>query len=433
MTLLGIDAETGTVRPIIQETSPTFIDYSNKTFLHPLFETGELIWMSERDGWNHFYLYDLATGTVKKQITSGQWVVRKVERMDDERRQIWFWASGIYPKQDPYYLHLARVNYDGMGLTILTQGDGTHRVEFSPDDRWFLDRYSRVDLPPVTELRRTSDGSLVCELERADVHELLAAGWIPQERFVAKGRDGVTDIYGVITRPTNFDPTKQYPIIEEIYAGPQGSFTQKEFAPLNRQQEMAELGFILVQMDGMGTNNRGKKFHDVCWKNLGDAGFPDRILWIKAAAVKYPYMDTNRVGIFGGSAGGQNSTRALLAYVDFYKVAVSDCGCHDNRMDKIWWNEAWMGWPVGEHYAEQSNVTQAHRLKGKLFLTVGEVDSNVDPASTMQVVNALIRADKDFEMLVVSGSNHGAGESPYAARKRKKFFVRYLLDEPVAP
>ena len=326
---------------------------------------------------------------------------------------------------------MARVNYDGTGLVILTKGDGTHTVEFSPDGKWFLDRYSRVDLPPITELRRSSDGALVCELEKADASELIAAGWVPQERFTAKGRDGSTDIYGVITRPTHFDPNKKYPVIEEIYAGPHGSFTQKSFSPENKRQRMAELGFIVVQMDGMGTNDRGKKFHDVCWKNLGDSGFPDRILWIKAAAEKYPYMDIEHVGIYGGSAGGQSSTRALLAYGDFYKVAVSDCGCHDNRMDKIWWNEAWMGWPIGEHYAEQSNVTQAHRLKGKLFLTVGEVDSNVDPASTMQVVKALIDANRDFEMLVIPGANHGAGEHPYANRKRMEFFVKHLLDEPV--
>lgn len=431
LALLAIDAESGAIRVVAEENSETFIDYSNKTLVHPIFATGELIWMSERDGWNHLYLYDLASGNVKKQITSGEWVVRKIERLDDEKRQIWFWAGGIYPEQDPYYLHLARVNYDGTGFVILTKGNGTHTVEFSPDGKWFLDRYSRVDLPPITELRRSSDGALVCELEKADASELIAAGWVPQERFTAKGRDGSTDIYGVITRPTHFDPNKKYPVIEEIYAGPHGSFTQKSFSPENKRQRMAELGFIVVQMDGMGTNDRGKKFHDVCWKNLGDSGFPDRILWIKAAAEKYPYMDIEHVGIYGGSAGGQSSTRALLAYGDFYKVAVSDCGCHDNRMDKIWWNEAWMGWPIGEHYAEQSNVTQAHRLKGKLFLTVGEVDSNVDPASTMQVVKALIDANRDFEMLVIPGANHGAGEHPYANRKRMEFFVRHLLDEPV--
>ena len=253
---------------------------------------------------------------------------------------------------------------------------------------------------------------------------MLQTGWKIPERFAAKGRDGTTDIYGVIFRPTNFDPAKKYPIIEEIYAGPQDSFVPKRFASFYPHQAMAELGFIVVQIDGMGTSNRSKKFHDVCWKNLADAGLPDRILWIRAAAAKYPYLDLNRVGIYGGSAGGQSAAAAVMTHGDFYKAAVADCGCHDNRMDKIWWNEQWMGWPVGPQYAANSNVTLAPGLKGKLLLIVGEMDTNVDPASTMQVVDALIRADKDFELLVIPGSNHGAAESPYGRRRRADFFVR---------
>ena len=255
---------------------------------------------------------------------------------------------------------------------------------------------------------------------------LLATGWKAPERFVAKGRDGTTDIYGVIFRPTNLDPKKKYPVIEDIYAGPQDSFVPKAFAAFREPQALAELGFIVVQIDGMGTSNRSKAFHDVCWKNLGDAGLPDRILWMKAAAAKYPYMDLTRVGIYGVSAGGQDALRALLAHPDFYKVGVAACGCHDNRMDKIWWNEQWMGWPVGPHYAEQSNVTNAHKLQGKLLLIVGEMDHNVDPASTMQVVNALIKADKDFDLLVVPGAGHGIGGA-YGVRRMRDFFVRHLL------
>jgi dipeptidyl-peptidase-4 len=244
---------------------------------------------------------------------------------------------------------------------------------------------------------------------------------------VAKGRDGETDIYGVIFRPANFDQDKRYPVIEQIYAGPQDSFVPKNFHSLYPHQELAELGFIVVQIDGMGTSNRAKKFHDVCWKNLADAGLPDRILWIRAAAKKYPCMDITRVGIYGGSAGGQSAAAAVMTHGDFYKAAVADCGCHDNRMDKIWWNEQWMGWPVGPEYRANSNVTLARGLKGKLLLIVAEMDTNVDPASTMQVVDALIRADKDFELLVVPGSNHGAAESPYGRRRRADFFVRNLL------
>lgn len=426
--VISIDAQTGETKAIVDEQSETFIDYAYKQYLRILHDSNELIWMSERDGWNHLYLYDLATGEVLNQVTTGNWVVRRVTHVDTEQRQLWFQASGIYPDQDPYYIHHCRVNFDGSGLTKLTDGDGTHSVSFSPDRRFLVDTYSRVDQPPVTELRDAEHGKLICELERANWSRLLDTGWKVPERFVAKGRDDQTDIFGVIFRPTTFDESKKYPVIEKIYAGPHGSFVPKQFSENFSAQTMAELGFTVVQIDGMGTSNRSKAFHDVCSRNLGDSGFPDRIKWIKAAAETYPSMDLSRgVGIYGGSAGGQSSTRAVLAFGDFYTVAVSDCGCHDNRMDKIWWNELWMGWPIGPHYEEQSNVTNAHRLTGKLFLTVGELDRNVDPASTMQVVDALIKADKDFDLLVVPGGGHGVGETKYAKRRRRDFFVRHLM------
>jgi dipeptidyl-peptidase-4 len=415
------------VHAIIDEQSPTFIDYSGKFFSEYLDDTGEIIWMSERDGWNHLYLYETKTGRVKNQITKGEWVVRGVDRVDREKRQVWFRAGGIRPGQDPYYIHYARINFDGTGLTLLTEGDGTHTVQYSPDRRLFIDTWSRVDLAPVNELRRAEDGKLVCQLEAGDASELTSTGWRPPERFVAKGRDGVTDIYGIIHWPRKIDPARKYPVIESIYAGPHGSFVPKPFRASSGQDELTQRGFIVVQIDGMGTSNRSKKFHDVCWKNIGDAGFPDRILWMKAAAAKYPSLDLNRVGLYGGSAGGQNTLRGLLAHGDFYKAGASDCGCHDNRMDKIWWNELWMGWPVGSHYDEQSNVTQAHKLQGKLLLTLGELDKNVDPASTMQVVNALIKANKDFDFVIFPGGGHGSGSSPYGRRRRIEFFERHLM------
>ncbi|HZZ30052.1 MAG TPA: DPP IV N-terminal domain-containing protein [Pirellulales bacterium] len=428
--IMGVDAASGEAKAIVDEHSDTFIDYADKQFSQYLDDTHELIWMSERDGWNHLYLYNVDSGEVKKQITRGPWVVRAVDYVDTAKRQIWFRAGGIHAEQDPYYVHFCRVNFDGTDLVVLTAGDGTHEVDFSPDRRFLVDTYSRVDMPPVTELRRCENGSLVCSLERADWTALLDTGWRPPERFVAKGRDGQADIYGIIHRPTKFDPEKKYPVIEKIYAGPQGAFVPKNFAPYYEGQAMAELGFIVVQIDGMGTNLRSKAFHNVCWKNLGDAGFPDRILWMKAAAEKYPEMDLTRIGIYGTSAGGQSALRALLADGNFYKAAVADSGCHDNRMDKVWWNELWMGWPLGPEYAEQSNVTQAKNLKGKLLLIVGEEDTNVDPTSTMQVVNALIKADKDFELLVVPGANHGVGAStPYGVRRTRDFFVRSLLNK----
>ena len=426
--VISVDADSGDVKAIVDEQSKTFIDYAYKQFQRTLHDTDELIWMSERDGWNHLYLYNLSTGGLKNQITKGQWVVRKVDRVDIENRQIWFQASGIHEAQDPYYIHHCRVNFDGSGLTFLTDGDGTHSVKWSPDRKFMVDTYSRVDQPPVIELRNAETGELICELERADWSRLLKTQWKIPERFVTKGRDDTTDIYGVMFRPANFDRTKKYPVIEKIYAGPHGSFVPKSFSEYFSAQAIAELGFIVVQIDGMGTSNRSKAFHDVCAKNLGDSGFPDRIKWIKAAAKKHSFMDLSRgVGVYGGSAGGQSSTRAVLAFGDFYTVAVSDCGCHDNRMDKVWWNELWMGCPIGPHYEEQSNVTNAHRLAGKLFLTVGELDRNVDPASTMQVVDALIKADKDFDLLVVPGGGHGIGESAYGKRRRRDFFVRHLM------
>jgi len=309
---------------------------------------------------------------------------------------------------------------------ILTTSDGTHQWEFSPDGKFLVDRWSRMDQPTVTELRSAADGKLIAKLAEGNLTALTSTGWRLTERFSAKGRDGKTDIYGIICRPTTFDPNKRYPVVEKIYAGPQDFFVPKDFQLMTWDRELCELGFILVQIDGMGTNWRGKAFHDVCFKNLADSGFEDRIAWMKAAATKHPEMDLTRVGIYGGSAGGQNALRALIDHGDFYKAAAADCGCHDNRMDKIWWNEQWMSWPIGKEYEECSNVVQAHKLRGHLFLTWGELDHNVDPSSSMQVVNALVQANKDFEMFVVPGAGHGVAESPYLHRKRMAFFHRWL-------
>jgi dipeptidyl aminopeptidase/acylaminoacyl peptidase len=271
-----------------------------------------------------------------------------------------------------------------------------------------------------------ADGKLVCKLDEADISELKANGWEPPEVFVTTGRDSKTDIWGIICRPRKLDPNKKYAVVESIYAGPQGSFVPKTFSAARRFASLTELGFIVVQIDGMGTANRSKAFHDVCWHNLKDAGFPDRILWHQAAAKKYPYYDVSRVGIYGTSAGGQNSTAAVLFHGDFYKAAVSACGCHDNRMDKASWNEQWMGYPVGPQYAECSNITNASKLKGKLLLIVGELDDNVPPESTLRLVDALIKAGKDFDFLVMPGLKHTNGGA-YGTRRLQDFFVRHLI------
>ena len=427
MRVVAVDAESGTAKAVVEEACATFFDYAHKQFVEYLDPTHEVIWMSEREGWNHLFLFDSIHGEVKSLLTPGEWVVRKVEHVDPEKRQIWFRAGGIKSGEDPYFVNECRVNFDGTGLVILTQGNGSHDTTWSPDRSVFVDRWSRVNQAPVTELRRGDTGALIVTLEKADTAALAATGWHAPEAFVAKGRDGVTDIHGLIHRPMKFDPQKKYPVLECIYAGPQDSYVPKEWRRVHRCQEMAELGFVVVQIDGMGTSNRSKKFHDVCFKNLGDAGFPDRILWMRAAAAKYSSLDVSRVGVYGGSAGGQNAMRALLDHGDFYKAAAADCGCHDNRMDKIWWNELWMSWPVGPQYEEASNVVQAHKLQGKLMLLVGEMDRNVDPASTLQVANALIRADKDFDLVVIPGGGHGSGGGDYGKRRQMDFFVRHLM------
>jgi dipeptidyl aminopeptidase/acylaminoacyl peptidase len=424
--VIEVDAATGKARAVVSEEPKTFFCYSGKKYRYDLADGREVIWMSERDGWNHLYLYDGATGKVKNQITKGEWVVRGVEKVDEEKRQIWFQASGMYPGKDPYFVHYYRINFDGSGLTALTEADANHQVSFSADMKYYVDTWSRVDQAPISELRATADRKSLAELERGDVQELVKAGWRAPEVFTSLARDGKTDIWGVIFRPYNFDPLKKYPVIEYIYAGPQGSFAPKSFSSFNNMQGLADLGFIVAQVDGMGTSNRSKAFHDVAWKNLGDAGFPDRILWHKAVAAKYPYYDISRVGIYGNSAGGQNSLGGMLFHPEFYKVCVSSCGCHDNRMDKIWWNEQWMGWPLGLEYAASSNVDNAYRLQGKLLLIVGELDTNVDPATTMQVVNSLIKADKTFDLLVIPGGGHGMGGA-YGEKKRNDFFVHHLL------
>ncbi len=417
-------AHTPQAQVLIKEQMPTFV-YYNRLYRYDLEKQKEILWISERDGWRHLYLYDALNGNVKRQLTKGNWIVKNVLHVNEDTRTLYFIGCGKDPGEDPYLEKLYSLNIDNGNLKCLTPENGNHQITFSPDYAYFTDCWSRVDCPPTLVLKNTTDGNRLLSLEKADISQMEALGWRMPEVFCAKGRDGETDIWGVIVRPVDFDPNKKYPVIEYIYAGPHDSFVPKSFSVSPVDGALAQLGFIVVQIDGMGTANRSKKFHDVCWKNLKDAGFPDRIAWMKAAATEHPEMDISRVGIYGCSAGGQNAMSAVLFHPEFYKVSVAACGCHDNRMDKIWWNEQWMGYPVGKEYEESSNVVHAHKLQGKLMLILGELDDNVDPSSTLQVVNALIQANKEFEFVMLPNQRHTMGGS-YGERKRRDFFVKHL-------
>jgi dipeptidyl aminopeptidase/acylaminoacyl peptidase len=429
--VIEVDVTTGKTKNIIDEKTNTFI-YEDRIYTSYLPETNEMLWTSEQNGWRHIYLVNTITGK-QTQITRGNWVVRDVDSVDTKKRQVWFRASGMNTGEDPYFIHYYRINFDGKGLINLTPEAGNHKLSFSPDRRYYIDTYSQVNIPPVSILKITANAGKITEIEHGDPAPYLATGVKLPEVFVAKGRDGQTDIWGIVCQPSKMDPTKTYPVIENIYAGPHDSFVPKNFMPASEMQSIAELGFIVVQIDGMGTANRSKVFHDVCWKNIVDSGFPDRILWIKAMAEKYKNADISKVGIYGTSAGGQSSTCALLSHPEFYKVAVSSCGCHDNRIDKQWWNEQWMGYPVGPHYGEQSNITNAAKLQGNLFLIVGEADENVPPESTYRLADALIKANKNFDLLMIPGMGHSDG-GIYGRRRKRDFFVKHLLHaEPPNP
>ncbi|MCF0198198.1 MAG: prolyl oligopeptidase family serine peptidase [Bacteroidaceae bacterium] len=445
--VLEMDLE-GRVRTIIEEKNDKYVAYSRN--LRRDLEGGRILWKSDRDGHAHLYLYERSNGKCR-QLTHGDFWVRDVLHCEcDAKGQgyLIFSANGRHcanmgrvasnrdgsiTEEDPYNLHYYRIGLNGKGLVDLTPARGNHRIVLSGDRRSLVDTYSQVDQPAVSELRDAVTGTLVCEVSRADISRLEAVGWRAPEVFVAPGRDGTTDIWGIIQRPSNFDPTKKYPVIEYIYSGPGDQYVPKQFSTWHGNlADLAELGFIVVQLDGMSTSFRSLAFEQVCYKNLKDAGFPDRIAWIRAAAAQYPYMDISNMGIYGCSAGGQEALGALLFHPDFYKVGYAACGCHDNRMDKIWWNEQWMGWPVDESYAASSNVEHARNLQGKLMLVVGEMDDNVDPSSTYQVVNALQKAHKDFEFVLLPGARHTMGDA-YGEHKRYDFFVRHLLGvEPPA-
>ena len=421
-----VDASTGDEKVLVREESDKYVDPGTTQYRF-VKDTGEILWTSERDGWNHLYFYS-KTGQLENQITRGAWVVRGVEQIDEKNRRVYFSASGREKNEDPYQTHLYSVGFDGKGLELLTPENANHSVSVSPDGTFFIDNDSRPDLPAQAVLRRSQDGSAVRVLEKSETDELMKTGWKFPEPFQGKAADGKTDLYGLIWRPSNFDAAKKYPIVEFVYTGPQSFFVPKSFEGDFWLQSMAELGFAVVMVDGRGTAGRSRDFHFFSYRNLGGA-FEDHVAMIKQMVAKYPYMDVTRVGIFGTSAGGYGAAHAMLAFPEFYKVGVSTSGDHDARLDKAWWNELYQGYPVEDDYVAQSNVTMANRLQGHLLIEHGDIDDNVHPVETMRFVDALMKANKNFDMLFVPNMYHGeSGEHAlYMARRRWDYFVQYLL------
>jgi dipeptidyl aminopeptidase/acylaminoacyl peptidase len=394
--------------------------------------SNEFIWWSQRDNWVHLYLYDLTTGALKNRITTGEGNVSEVVRVDEKARVIYFTANGREQGRDPYFQHFYRVGFDGRGLRLLTPEDANHTVSMSPDGRYFVDTYSTPDTPPVTVVR-DANGRVVQTIERADISRLVAAGWKPPTPVRMKGRDGTTDIYGLMFTPSNLDSTRKYPIINNIYPGPQsGSVGPRSFVPTRGDnQALAELGFIVVEIDGMGTPGRSKQFHDAYYGRMGDNTLPDQVAGMKELAQRYPFIDIDKVGIWGHSGGGFATAAAMFRYPDFFDVGVSQSGNHDNRNYEDDWGERYQGLLVRngdtDNYAEEANQTHAKNLKGKLFLTHGEMDDNVPPYNTQLVVDALVKANKDFDLLLLPHARHGYGsDNNYVMRRRWDYFVTHL-------
>jgi len=452
-TLRLADPETGEVRTVLNETVATYYEGgyrdANWRVLH---DRNEFIWFSERDNWGHLYLHDLETGQLKRQLTQGSWPVLEVLQVDAAAGMVYFTAAGK-EGGDPYYHYLYRLSLDGGEPELLTPEPAHHEVDWSDSAEYFVDTYSTPDTPPVAVVRNTG-GEIILPLEEADNSALVDAGWVAPEAFVVKARDQLTDLYGLLYRPSNFDPARSYPVLNYLYPGPQsGSVGSRSFQPARRdKQAVAELGFIVVEVDAMGTPGRSKSFHDVYYGNMGDNGLPDQITTIRQLAAERPWMDLDRVGIWGHSGGGFASTGAILRYPEFYKVAVSGAGNHDNRNYEDDWGEKWQGLletfpesdPVAEgeddgssaprtNYDNQANQLLAENLQGKLLLAHGMLDDNVHPSNTLLVVQALIEAEKDFDLVVFPEARHGFGNGRYFMKKRWDYFVEHLLGvEPAA-
>jgi len=433
------DTATGAVRDVLEEKVPTFFESGNgRVNWHYLPKTNEIIWFSERDNWGHLYLYDAATGKLKNRITTGDGNVSQLIRVDEDARVLYFLGVGHEQGRDPYFQYLYRVNMDGKGLALLTPENANHDVTLSPTGKYFVDSYSKPDAPQVAVVRDAS-GKLLGTLEKADISKLLSAGWKPPVPITVKARDGQTDLYGLMFQPTNLDPNKKYPIVNHIYPGPQtGSVGSRSFTAARGDcQALAELGFIVVEIDGMGTPWRSKKFHEAYFGDMGDNTLPDQVAGMKQLAQKYKFIDIDRAGIYGHSGGGYAAAGAMFRFPDFFKVGISEAGNHDNREYEDDWAEKWTGLlkktPDGTNYDSQANQNVAQNLKGKLLLAHGTMDNNVPPYNTLLVVDALIKANKDFDLLLLPNRNHGFGNEPYMVRRRWDYFVKNLLGaEPPA-
>ena len=428
------DISSGEVHTVLEESVPTFFESGNGAInWRYLPDSGEFIWFSERDDWGHLYLYDLETGGLKNQITLGEGNVTRILRLDKKERQIYFLGVGFEEERDPYFQHFYRVDFDGRGMILLTPENANHNITLSPSGGHFVDNFSTPDTPSVAVLR-DSEGSKLVDLEKADISRLLAAGWHPPEPFTVKARDGKTDLYGLMFKPTNLDANQKYPIINSIYPGPQtGSVGSRNFsAGRGDAQAIAELGFIVIKLDGMGTPWRSKSFHEAYYGDMGDNTLPDQVTGMQQLAERYPWIDIDRVGIYGHSGGGYATTGAMFHYPDFFKVGVSQAGNHDNRVYEDDWGEKWQGLLArdpdgGTNYDNQANQNFARNLKGKLLLAHGTMDTNVPFYSTLLVVDALIAANKDFDFILFPNRGHGFGNEPYMMRRRWDYFVEHLL------
>ncbi len=432
MRLVEVDATTGVTRVVVEETSDRPLDANLYMFGRPnvrVLSTGEVVWFSERDGWGHLYLYDGATGKLKDRITGGKWVVREIVHIDETHRTVFFTGGGREPGRNPYYRHLYRASLDGSKPVLLTPEDAEHEVCMSPDGRAFADVYSRVDMLPRAVIR-DARGRLVTEFERADVSDLEAGGWTPPEVFSVTAADGETEIHGVMYLPSDFDAESSYPVIDSIYPGPQHLRSHQSFAGAlaDSARALAELGFVVVTLDGRGTPLRSRAFHDWSYGRLETAGgLEDHVSGLRELAAERTYMDLERVGIYGHSAGGYATVRAMLTYPELYKVGVSSAGNHDQRVNVALWGERYIGLPSEADYERQANANEAANLRGKLLLAFADMDDNVHPAGTVRLVDALIKANKDFELLLLPNRNHIYADDPYLTRRRWVFFVRHLM------